>query len=156
MNNGKTVLLIEDNQDDITFTRRAIDRNGHSINLIEINDGEEALNFLFNNGKYSNKPSIDINLIILDIKLPNISGLKVLEKIRCNKLFKTIPIVILTSSSNRNDIIEAGENGANSFVQKPLTYNKFEKTLHNIFSYWFDINKSILNQKNLDLLNNIK
>lgn len=154
MYNRKTVLLIEDSQDDIAFTRRAIDHSAHDIKLIEITDGQEAIDFLFNTGKYSNRNTSDIHLILLDINIPRISGLDVLKKIKCNKLFSTIPIVILTSSSNRNDIIEAGENGANSYIQKPLTYAKYEQILHNIFSYWFDINKNILNYKSQDLTNN--
>lgn len=136
----KTILLIEDSQDDIAFTQRAIDTNGHDVNLVKATNGQDALDLLFQDGKYREKRVPHIDLILLDINIPVINGLEVLKQIRNNDMFDMIPIVVFSSSQNQNDLYRAGELGANSYVVKPLSYKGYKKAIQQITSYWFDVN----------------
>lgn len=137
------ILLIEDNPHDAELTIRALKKNNMADNLLVIEDGAEALDFILCRGRY--KDRININnpkVILLDIKLPKVSGLEVLQTIKNNELTRMIPVVILTSSQEDPDIKEAYKLGANSYLVKPMDYNQFISETVNAGFYWLVLNKS--------------
>jgi CheY-like chemotaxis protein len=136
------ILIVEDNHEDAELAIRALKKNHLANNLIHVIDGAEALDFLFAQGVYSGR---DINnipkLILLDLKMPKVNGLEVLQKIKSNLLTKTIPVVILTSSAEDPDVKKSYELGANSYIVKPVEFNNFAKTITDLGMYWMVINK---------------
>ena len=140
----KDILLIEDNPDDETLALRALKKN-HIINeIIVVRDGEEALNYLFCRGVYSerdirNQPEV----ILLDLKLPKISGLEILQEIRNNEETKFLPVVVLTSSDEEKDLVESYKLGANSYIRKPVDFEKFQKAILDLSLYWLILNKTL-------------
>lgn len=136
------ILIVEDNHEDAELAIRALKKNHLANNLIHVIDGAEALDFLFAQGVYAGR---DINnvpkLILLDLKMPKINGLEVLQKIKSNVLTKGIPVVILTSSAEDPDIKKSYELGANSYIVKPVEFNNFAKTITDLGMYWMVINK---------------
>lgn len=140
MDEIKNILLIEDNPDDIEFIKRAIEQDGHETQLITIMNGQDAMDLLNNQGRYENNHTPNFDLVVLDINLPQVNGLELLKQMRQDSnISKTTPIIIFTSSKDPNDIRTAGEYGANSYIQKPISYIKFEQVMHVIIKYWFDI-----------------
>jgi two-component system response regulator len=136
------ILIVEDNHEDAELAIRALKKNHLANNLIHVIDGAEALDFLFAQGVYSGR---DINhvpkLILLDLKMPKVNGLEVLQRIKSNLLTKTIPVVILTSSAEDPDVKKSYELGANSYIVKPVEFNNFAKTITDLGMYWMVINK---------------
>ncbi len=132
----KTILLIEDNQDDIDLTIRALKKSKYSddIKLEVATDGVEAIEY-FNNG--SEKPF----LVLLDLNLPRINGFQVIDKMKNDDNLKFIPIIILTSSRERKDMIKSYEFGANGYIQKPIDFNEFIEVIRKIGEYWIEINQ---------------
>jgi two-component system response regulator len=142
MDNGK-ILLIEDNPDDVELTLRAFRKNNIANDVIVVRDGAEALDYLFGQGAYSeHNPEDKPRIILLDLKLPKIDGLQVLERIRANNYTKIVPVIILTSSKEEHDLINGYESGANSYVRKPVDFNEFVEAVRNIGLYWLLINES--------------
>jgi two-component system, response regulator len=140
--NNKTILLIEDNPSDIDLTKRAFTK-GHIVNdLVVLEDGQDALDYIFCNAQYSNR---DINqtpaLILLDLKLPKIDGLEVLKRIRAAEKIKRIPVVILTSSKEEQDIAISYDLGVNSYIRKPVDFNQFADAIKHLGLYWLVINE---------------
>jgi two-component system response regulator len=139
----ETILLVEDNPDDVELTRRAFHKNKIANNLDVVGDGVEALDYLFCQGKYANRDTGDMpKLILLDLKLPKMDGLQVLERLRADERTKLTPVVILTSSKEEQDLLSSYKSGANSYVRKPVDFNKFVEAVHNIGLYWLLINES--------------
>lgn len=137
-----TIMLVEDNPDDVELTLRAFRKNKIANNTVVVHDGVEALDYLFGRGAYSNRDITNQpKLILLDIKLPKMNGLQVLEKIRSSELTRLLPVVILTSSKEETDLISSYKNGANSYVRKPVDFNEFVEAVRGIGLYWFLINK---------------
>jgi len=137
----KTVLLIEDNPDDIELSVHAFGKMESSIKLVVLNDGVEATDYLLGRGNYTDKKSCPIpSLILLDLKMPRVNGLEVLQQIRSNARTKFIPVVILTSSSEEQDIINCYKLGANSYIRKPIDFDHFSKSIKVIADYWLFIN----------------
>jgi two-component system, response regulator len=138
---NKIILLVEDNPDDQELTIRAL-KNNHIINdVVVTNDGVEALDYLFARGSFEGRDKTILpSLILLDIKLPKINGLEVLQQIRSNELTRIIPVVILTSSKEEQDLIASYHLGANSFVQKPVDFNQFNQAIKQLGLYWLLIN----------------
>jgi two-component system, response regulator len=135
--NDKIILLVEDNPDDVELTLRAFKKNNISNKIIVARDGTEALDYLFARGKYDKRDEKDLPiLILLDVKLPKIDGLEVLRQIRGNDLTRLLPVVILTSSSQQQDVIEGYKLGANSYVRKPIDFKDFEEVIHVLGLYW--------------------
>jgi len=136
--NEKNILLVEDNEDDILLTTLAFQEN-KVLNKIDIvRDGEEALDFLFARGSFSYRNKKETpSVILLDLKLPKANGLEVLRKIREDKDLKRIPIIILTSSKEEQDVIKAYESGANSFIRKPVDFEQFVGAMKQLQLYWF-------------------
>lgn len=135
------ILLVEDNAQDAELTMRALKKGKLCNNIYTVENGAEALDFLFCRGKFAdrhieNKPKV----ILLDLKLPKVSGLEVLAKIKGDSTLKKIPIVILTSSTEDPDVREAYSLGANSYVVKPINFEKFIESVKNLGVYWLLIN----------------
>lgn len=135
---NKTVLLVEDNPDDVALTIRALKRNHLLNNLIVARDGAEASDLLY--GTESSPPIPLPELILLDINLPKINGLELLEKIRSNERTSLLPVVVLTTSDEDRDRIESYRLGANSFISKPVEFEEFSKAVNQLGIYWLAIN----------------
>jgi CheY-like chemotaxis protein len=135
------VLLVEDNEDDIELTVDALKKHNLVNELDIIRDGAEAIDYLFCNNKWLTRNSGNPAVILLDLKLPKISGLEVLKKIRENEVTKMIPVVILTSSSEEQDIIEGYRLGTNAYVVKPVVFNEFIEAVNLLGAFWGIINK---------------
>ena len=136
------ILLVEDDPRDARLTIRELQTEKPNM-LIEVaRDGEEALDFLFCRGVYSNRArGCPPKLILLDLKLPKIDGLQVLQEIKNNPETRAIPVVALTSSREENDRIESYRLGINSYVQKPVNFDEFRKTIRTVGLYWLNINQ---------------
>ena len=135
------VLLVEDNQDDEVLALRALRRATGDLDIVIARDGVEALEFIF--GNETDQEALPVNmpkLILLDVKLPRLSGFDVLRKIRGNANTRHIPVVMLTSSSEQKDILEAYEIGANSYIRKPVDFAEFSETVKYICTYWLTMN----------------
>lgn len=139
---SKVILLIEDNISDIELTRRAFQKSHIANQLDVVEDGQEALDYLFNKGQYAGKPAKELpSLILLDLKLPKIDGLQVLQQIRANNLTSRLPVVILTTSSEEQDIAQSYDLGANSYIRKPVDFTQFIEAIQNLGLYWLVINE---------------
>jgi CheY-like chemotaxis protein len=135
------ILVVEDNEDDLELTIDAFEKN-NIVNEVEIaRDGAEALDYVFCLNKWSARTNGNPAVILLDLKLPKIGGLEVLKKIRENEKTKMIPIVILTSSSEEQDIIEGYRLGTNAYVVKPVVFNEFIEAVKLLGAFWGIINK---------------
>lgn len=138
----ETILLVEDNPDDVELTVRAFQKNNIANNLVVARDGVEALDYLFGRGAYTGRDIKNMpKLILLDLKLPKMDGLQVLEHIRAEESTKLTPVVILTSSKEEQDLIHSYQSGANSYVRKPIDFNAFVEAVRNIGLYWLLINE---------------
>jgi two-component system response regulator len=140
-----TILLVEDNPDDVELTKRAFRKNNIANNLVIARDGIEALDYLFCRGTYTDRNIKDTpRLILLDLKLPKMDGLQVLEHLRANECTRLVPVVILTSSKEEQDLISSYKHGANSHVRKPVDFNQFVEAVRHIGLYWLLINEPVL------------
>ena len=139
----KIILLVEDNPDDITLTLRALKKNNISNEVVIAKDGVEALDYLFGTGMYEGRDTSVMPVVtLLDLKLPRIDGLEVLKRVRENEGTKLIPIVILTSSKEENDLINGYSLGANSYIRKPVDFNQFSEAIRELGLYWILLNES--------------
>lgn len=140
MANGK-ILLVEDNTDDILLTKRALER-AHIANGLEVaNDGIEALEYLRGEGKYEGRDTSDMPVVVLlDLKMPRMGGLEFLRIVREDESLKLLPIVVLTSSKEEQDVIESYSLGANSYIQKPVDFDQFVKAIQTLGLYWLVLN----------------
>ena len=139
---NKVILLVEDNPDDVKLTLRAFKKNNILNEVIVANDGQEALDWLFCEGKHGGRDQgITPSLILLDLKLPKIEGLEVLKRMRADDRTKLLPVVILTSSREDQDLCKGYSYGANSYVRKPVDFEKFIEAVHQLGLYWLMINE---------------
>lgn len=142
--NEVEILLVEDNPNDVELTLRALQKNNLANKVYTVKDGEEAIEFIFATGQYATR---DINfppkVVFLDLKLPKVSGLEVLKKVKSDDKTKTIPIVVITSSQETQDVQECYRLGVNSFIQKPIEFDNFVKAISDAGLYWMIINKSV-------------
>jgi len=142
--NTRTVLLVEDNTDDEELTVRAFKKSSVTTDIVIARDGAEALDYLFLKGQHQNRePSIMPDLILLDLKLPKVSGLEVLNRIRRNERTRRIPVIILTSSREEVDVESSYGLGANSYICKPVDFDNFAETVKQIGSYWLRLNERL-------------
>lgn len=140
--NTNEILLVEDNMDDATLTLRALKKSGLKNSIFHVKDGAEALDFIYCKGIYASRKTNEfIKLILLDLKMPKMSGIQVLEKIKSDPQFKTIPVVILTSSKEDPDIKRCYELGANSYIVKPVESDNFFQTIKELSMYWMISNQ---------------
>ena len=140
----KLILLVEDNADDELLMLRALKKN-HILNRIVVaRDGVEALAYLFSTGAYAGNDSESLpQLVLLDLKLPKINGHEVLKRMRADRRTKYIPVVVLTSSNEEQDVISSYDMGANAFVQKPIDFNEFVEAANQLGVFWLGVNRSV-------------
>lgn len=137
------ILLVEDNKRDADLTLRALKKRNLSNKVVWVKDGEEALEYLFAKGQYEQRSIMDKpKVVLLDLKMPKVDGLEVLNEIRTNDETKKIPVVILTSSNEERDIVQSYEYGVNSYIVKPVDFNKFLDAVADVGLYWLLLNKS--------------
>lgn len=139
---NKKILLVEDNPDDVALTMRALKKNNIANEVIVAKDGVEALDYLFGTGAYESR---DVGktpaVVLLDLKLPMIDGLQVLERIRKDERTKLTPVVILTSSKEEQDLIRGYRLGANSYIRKPVDFIQFSEAVRQLGLYWLILNE---------------
>lgn len=139
------IVLVEDNDDHAELIMRNLQANHVANKIIRFSDGESVLNFLFQRGEFENSSAaFKPNLILLDLRLPKIDGLEVLKQIKSSDLLRMIPVVILTSSEAEKDIAKAYSNYVNSYLVKPLDFEKFTKMMRELGFYWLAWNKNPL------------
>ena len=139
---NKTILLVEDNPDDVKLTLRAFKRNNMLNPIIVARDGVEALDFLFARGAYAERAGKSLpTLIILDLKLPRLDGLGVLKAIRADEQTRLIPVVVMTSSKEEQDLFQSYALGANSYVRKPVNFAEFLEAVRVLGIYWMMTNQ---------------
>lgn len=139
----KTILLVEDNPDDEMLTIRALKKNNILNEVIVVRDGAQALEYLFAEGEYAgrdldNRPEV----ILLDLKLPKISGLEVLKRIKSDERTKLLPVVVLTTSTEDQDLISSYQFGANSYIRKPVDFDQFIQAIGQLGLYWLVLNEA--------------
>ena len=136
------ILLVEDNPDDEFLVVRALRKHKVTNRVHVVRDGEEALDFLFSRGAYENSSfEHRLKLVLLDIKLPKISGLEVLAEIKQHSDTRHLPVVLLTSSRLQEEMLRAYLDGANSFLQKPVDFDQFDELIHQVGYYWLHVNR---------------
>ena len=146
MNSHVDILLVEDSQDDIDLALHALRQGKLANTIFVVRDGEEALEFLFCRGPFSER-NIDRppKLVLLDLKLPKVDGLQVLKTVKGDPRTKTIPIVIMTSSKEERDMVESYNSGVNSYIQKPVDFEQFRNTIKTLGMYWMVVNQPPVN-----------
>lgn len=142
MTNRNGLLLVEDNPDDEALTLRAF-RTHHLANRVEVvRDGAEALEFLFGEGRHAGRDLTERpQVVLLDLRLPKLDGLEVLRRLRADPRTRTLPIVILTTSTEEQDQIKGYELGANSFIRKPVDFDRFSEAIRQLGLYWLVLNE---------------
>ena len=140
--NSHIILLVEDNPSDIDLTRRAFKKSHIANELVVVEDGQEALDYLFGTGRYAGNDEAQLPaLILLDIKLPKVDGLEVLREIRSHSQTRRLPVVMLTSSSEEQDIGASYDLGVNSYIRKPVDFTQFAQAVQQLNLYWFVLNE---------------
>ncbi len=148
--NEKTILLVEDNPDDEALTLRAFNKNNIKNSVVVARDGIEALDYLLGKNKDTNElelPDVLPELVLLDLKLPKLDGLEVLQRLRNDERTKHLPVVILTSSKEEQDILESYRLGANSYVRKPVDFSQFLDAVRQLGLYWLVINETVTRRR---------
>jgi two-component system response regulator len=136
------ILLVEDSEDDVDLTLRALARQNIANEVEVVRDGAEALDFLFARGSYAGRDPRDLpQLVLLDINLPKLSGIQVLRRMRENQVTRMVPVVMLTTSEQDEDVVESYSSGANSYVQKPIDFEEFTEAVKQLGVYWLLVNQ---------------
>ena len=136
------ILLVEDNPDDEELTLLSLRKNNLAHDIVVVRDGVEAIEFLFGNGQYAQRDVAHVpTVILLDLKLPKLSGLEVLQRLRADPRTRLTPVVVLTSSSEDEDMLRSYELGANSYVRKPVVFGKFADAVSQLGLYWILLNQ---------------
>ena len=142
MPGAKTILLVEDNPDDVELTLRAFARSNIQNQVVVASDGEEALDYLFATGTFKDRdPEAMPTVVLLDLKLPKLTGLEVLRRMRADARTRRLPVVVLTSSNEERDIVTSYDLGANSFVRKPVDFAEFLDAARQLGLYWLVLNE---------------
>lgn len=137
------ILLVEDNEDDIELTRMAFRESKVANRVDVVRDGEEALDYLFCRGDHAHRKDDPLPaVVLLDLRLPKMDGLDVLEKLRNDRTTRYLPVVVLTSSREQDDLIGSYDRGANSFIRKPVEFEKFSKAVRELELYWLVLNEA--------------
>jgi two-component system response regulator len=136
------ILLIEDNPSDAKLTERALEQNQITNKMVHAQDGREALDYLFGTGQYAGRDVRDVPaVVLLDLKLPKVDGLEVLKTIRADERTKWLPVVVLTSSSEEEDVVSSYKLGANSYIRKPVDFTQFAEAVRVLGMYWLLMNE---------------
>jgi CheY-like chemotaxis protein len=140
---NKVILLAEDNPDDVKLTQRALKKSNILNEVVVAQDGVEALDYLFGTGKYAGRDTRVVpQLILLDLKMPKMDGLEVLQRLRDDGRTKLLPVVVLTTSSEDKDRIESYKLGANSYIRKPVDFDQFVDAVRQLGLYWLVLNEA--------------
>ena len=140
----RPILLVEDNADDELLTLRAFKKNNIFNEIVVARDGVEALDLLFGTGPHSGQPALLLpQLVLLDLNLPRVGGLEVLRRIREDARTKLLPVVVLTSSKEDEDVLQSYSRGANSFVRKPVEFDQFTQAVKTLGLYWLLVNEAV-------------
>jgi two-component system response regulator len=143
MNRNHVILLVEDNGDDVEITLRAFRKCNVLSEIVVVRDGVEALDYMFAAGAHAGQTTkLQPDVILLDLKLPKVSGLEVLRRLREEERTRRVPVVVLTSSNEEKDIQSSYDLGANSFVRKPVDFTQFMEVARQLGQYWLGINES--------------
>lgn len=141
MRRSRIILLVEDNPDDLELTLRAFEKSNLVHQIVVARDGREALDYLFAEGGFAGRDSLLApSVVLLDLNLPKLNGLDVLRRMRADERTRRVPVVILTSSSEEQDIVQSYDLGANSFVRKPVNFAEFLDAASRLGVYWLDVN----------------
>jgi CheY-like chemotaxis protein len=135
--NGRKILLVEDNPSDVELTKRALSKHHIANEMIVAEDGQQAIDMLLGDGSAIDLPT----LVLLDLKLPILGGIEVLKRMRDNERTRRIPVVILTTSKEEQDVAESYDNGANSYIRKPVDFEQFAEAVRNLGLYWLVLNE---------------
>lgn len=141
MSEAKRILLVEDSPNDVELTLTALERHNLANEVVVVNDGEEALNYLHRRGRYRLRAPGEPVVVLLDIKLPKVDGLQVLKELRTNASMRAIPVVMLTSSREECDIVESYNLGVNAYVVKPVNFQDFVAAITELGLFWAVINQ---------------
>ncbi|OGW50733.1 MAG: two-component system response regulator [Nitrospirae bacterium RBG_19FT_COMBO_42_15] len=140
--NEVEILLVEDNPNDAELALRSLKKHNLANKILWVKDGAEALDFLFHTGVYADRASNDIpKVVLLDLKLPKVDGLEVLRRVKSDEKMKVIPVVVLTSSQEEQDRVESYKLGVNSYIVKPVEFEKFVSAIEKLGLYWMLLNK---------------
>lgn len=144
MRSNKLILVVEDNPDHLELTVLTLEDHGVSAEIAVARDGAQALDYLFGQGSHAGRDTRkQPSFVLLDMKLPKLSGLDVLRSVRGNPLTALVPVIMLTSSSERSDMVACYQGGANGFVRKPVDFAEFTEKLNHLQAYWLGVNESI-------------
>lgn len=139
---SETILLVEDNPSDIALTQRALQRAGITSRLVIVEDGQEALDYLFGTGMHVGRDISQLPaLVLLDLKMPKVDGLEVLRRLRANKRTRRVPVIVLTSSKEEQDVAAAYDLGANSYIRKQVDFSQFDAAVKLLHAYWLGLNE---------------
>lgn len=139
---SKIILLVEDNADDELLTQRALRKNNILNDLVVVRDGQEALDYLFGQGAFAGRDlDVQPQVILLDLNLPKIGGIDVLKRLRADPRTDKLPVVVLTSSQEDDDVVRSYQHGANSYVRKPVDFVQFTESVRQLGLYWLVINQ---------------
>ena len=140
--NGKIILLVEDSPDDVLLTLRALKKNNILNEVVVVNDGALALDYLFGTGEYADRDArVMPQLVLLDLQVPKVEGLEVLRRLRNDSRTKLLPVVVLTSSDEEQDIVSSYQLGANSYIRKPVDFAQFTEAVQQLGLYWLVLNQ---------------
>jgi two-component system response regulator len=138
------ILLVEDNPDDATLALRAFRKSNLNRDIVTVQDGVEALDFLFGRGAFAGRDTRALpDVILLDIKLPKLDGLEILKRLRADEHTCLIPVVMLTTSQEKEDLVRSYKLGANSYIRKPVDFNRFFEVMNQVGSYWLVLNQTV-------------
>lgn len=136
------ILLAEDNPSDAEMTMRALKKIGLINEIVWVKDGQEALDYIFRRGEFAGRANCQPKLVMLDLKMPRVDGIEVLQQLKLHEATKTIPVVMLTSSAEEKDIIRSYQLGVNSYIVKPVQFDKFFEEVASLGCYWAIMNKT--------------
>lgn len=142
MSKSDCIVLIEDNDDDVSLAKRALAKNNIANEIVVVRDGAKALEYLFGTGEFEGRDPANVPcLVLLDLKLPKVDGLEVLRSIKSDERTRLVPVVVLTSSSEEQDLVESYNLGANSYIRKPVDFEQFVTSVQQLGLYWLVLNE---------------